>query len=222
VKLGTRKITSWFFWAGLAFTVAGFACYFGNYSWFRTRTWSVVRVPMLLEPGSKSTEQFTPNITERFLIQLEVDRDTPADLSEKVLGIGDLASGNLGRGQGFKVQWLVFENGKLLKQGLSDGNGEGYWSAKKGRILGVFPAQKGRTYWLETNVLEDGSALLPFHPTLRVAVDIFTLDGYAIGEGFAELTGFILAGLGLALIAVSILVWSLRLTQRPKPLPSEN
>jgi hypothetical protein len=208
VRLGKRNLARWFFWPGLVLAILGSAYAFKNHYWYRTRTWALVETPLLLEAGSSGTYQFTPNVTERFLIRLEVDRDAPDDLTETVLGVSKPYSAHFGEVHGFKMRWAVFENGNLLKQGLSDGNGEEFWGAKKGRILGFFPATSGHNYRLGTTVLENGSALHPYHPTLAVAVDIFTLDGYAMGAGITELLGLIATGLGLGLIAVSILVWS--------------
>jgi hypothetical protein len=214
VRLGKRNLARWFFWPGLVLAVLASAYAFKNHHWYRARTWTLLETPVLLEAGTARAYQFTPNLTEQFVIRLEVDRDTPEEVTEKVLGVSEPYSKHYQDVYGFKMRWAVLENGIVVKQGLSDGHGEEFWSAKKGRILGFFPATVGHTYRLETTVLEDGSALHPYHPTLGVAIDIFALDGYAIEEGVAQLAGLVITGLGLALVATSILLWNWR-SSRP-------
>lgn len=203
----TKRLTKWLFLAGLTLVFLGISFSVGNWVWYRTRTWWPIDKPVDLTVGSVSTQEFKVNIKENFLILLEVDRDLPPDIAERVLGVGELGSKERTQPHGFKLRWAVFEDGNVIKDGLSDGAGEGYWSAKRGRILGFFPATSGQKYRIDLDVLEDGRELAPYHPTLKVQVDIFTLDGYAMGEGFSELAGFIVAGIGALLLAPVLPLW---------------
>ena len=189
----------------------------GNWVWYRTRTWSVVAKPLDLRVGSVSTQEFKVNINENFLVLLEVDRDVPPYIAEGVLGVTALISKKRDKSPGFKLRWAVSENSNVIKDGLSNGVGEGYWSAKTGRILGFFPAKSGHKYRINLDVLEDGTGLAPYHPTLKVQVDIFTLDGYAMGEGFSELAGLIVAGIGGLVMAPALPMWGWLVTKRKRP-----
>jgi len=210
----TKRLTKWLFWVGITMFVSGVSFAVGNWTWYKTRTWSVVNKQIDLKAGSKFTQEFQVNIDENFLVMLEVDRDVPQDVAERVLGVGDFVSGSRTDLHGFKMRWAVLNNGIVVKKGISDGNGEGYWSRRKGRILGFFPAKKRQKYRLDLEVLDDGSGLNQYHPSLLVRVDIFTLDGYAIGEGLSELAGVAVAGFGLLLLAPVVPIWGWLVTRK--------
>ncbi len=106
---------------------------------------------------------------------------------------------------GFKLRWLVSHNNTVVKEGISNGVAEDFWSDKKGRLLGLFPANAGETYRIDLNPLEDGSSLQPYNPRIPVKVDLFALDGYAIEHGFSQLAASALAGIGLLLTAPAVL-----------------
>jgi hypothetical protein len=214
MPLNTKKLTKWLFWIGLIMFVLGVSFAACNRTWYRTRTWSVVAKPIDLNAGSKFTQEFQTNIDENFLVMLEVDRGLPQEVAERVLGVGDFVSGGRTDLHGFRMRWAVLNNGIVVKKGISDGNGEGYWSRRIGRILGFFPAKKGQKYKLDLEVLDDGSGLNPYHPSLLVRVDIFTLDGYAMGEGISELAGLIVAGLGLLFLAPVVPIWGWLVTRK--------
>jgi hypothetical protein len=210
----TKRLTRWFFWTGLTVVFLGVSFSVGNWAWYRTRTWWAIDKPLDLRVGSVSTQEFKVNINENFLVLLEVDRGVPPSIAARVLGVGELVSKVRTETHGFKLRWTVFENGSVIKEGLSDGAGEGYWSDKRGRILGFFPAKSGQKYRINLDVLEDGEGLAPYHPTLKVQVDIFTLDGYAMGEGFSELAGLIVAGIGGLLLAPVLPFWGWLATRK--------
>lgn len=216
-----KKLIRWLFGVGLTLLFLGIAFAVGNRAWYRTRTWRVVDRSLELSVGPVSTQEFAINVEENFLILLEVDRDVPPKIAEGVLGTGKLVSEHL-VAHGFKMRWAVLKNGSLMKQGLSDGNGEGYGGSRMGRILGFFPAERGQKYRIDLDVLEDGSALKPYHPTLKVQVDLFTLDGYAMAEGFSELAGLVVAGIGVLLIAPVLPLWGWLITKKSRSSLTKN
>jgi hypothetical protein len=215
----TKKLTKWLLGIGLLPVLSGISFSIGNWAWYRTRTWSVVDKPLELKAGSVTSQEFTVNVKENFIIQLEVDRGIPSNIAFNVLGTGEIGSDNRTEPHGFKMRWAVMKGGKLIKEGFSDGNGEGYWSSRIGRVLGFFPAEKGEKYRINLDVLEDGSALDPYHPTLKVQVDLFTLDGYAMGEGFSELAGMIVAGIGALLLIPVLPIWGWLITKKEASSP---
>ena len=142
MKLDARKLGRRVLWAGLVLFLLGGSFEIANYSWYRTRTWRVVNVPVTLAEGQVDSQEFRVNINENFVILLEVDRQIPIEIAENVLGIQDPGSERRSEPHGFKLKWIVFEDGKVLKSGVSDGSGEGYWSRKEGRALGFFPGKE--------------------------------------------------------------------------------
>ena len=89
---------------GVSFTV-------GNWAWYRTRTWSAIDKPLDLRVGSNRTQEFQVNINENFLIMLEVDRELPQNIAERVLGTGDFVAADRTERHGFRVRWAVLKNG---------------------------------------------------------------------------------------------------------------
>jgi hypothetical protein len=193
---------------GIGLILSGLGSAIGNWAWYRTRTWFPLEMPIALTVGHVATPEFTVNVRENFVIQLDLDRGLPKSATNAVLGTDDLISSEPFEGRGFRIAWTLRSDGKVIKQEISDGHNQGYWGSTTGRLLGYFRAEKGKRYRVDVDVLEDGSQLAAYHPRLKVAVDLFTLDGYAIGEGIIELAFLVLAGLGVTLFAgAMILRW---------------
>jgi hypothetical protein len=204
----SKRLTKWLMFMGVLLILSGLGFSIWNLLWYRTRTWFPLDQPILLTVGQTKSPTFRVNVEENFIIQLAVDRDTPQPIVDDVLGIGELGSAKTRDARGFKLTWAVKHAGNVVKQGTSDGHNEGYWSRKIGRMLGYFHTKKGEEYQLEVNVLEDGSQLAPYHPRLITCVDLFTLDGYAMGEGLSEFAGYLVAGVGgILLIFAALLRW---------------
>jgi hypothetical protein len=81
----TKRLTKGLFWTGLTMRVLGVSFTVGNWAWYRTRTWSAIDKPLDLRVGSNRTQEFQVNINEHFLIMLEVDRELPQNIAERVL-----------------------------------------------------------------------------------------------------------------------------------------
>ncbi len=200
------RLTHWLGRLGVVLLLAGIGVFIGNRVWYDTRTWTPIDLPVALTVGHLSTPEFRVNLQDSFEIELAVDRPVPRALMDTVLGIGELPSSQPAGLRGFQLAWALRRAGHVVQRGLSDGHGEGYWGNTTGRVLGYFPAQKGQPYRLDIDVLEDGSRLAPYHPHLKVTVDVFDLDGYAIGEGLTELAAGAVAALGVGLVVAAILV----------------
>jgi hypothetical protein len=87
-----------------------------------------------------------------------------------------------------------------------------------GRIITRFPAKEGERYQLRFDVLEDGSKLDACKPRLKVAVDLFALDGYYIAVGVLQILYLTIAGFGILLSVVCWFLWSRN--QSPRRLTS--
>jgi hypothetical protein len=197
--------TNWLFWFGLAVLVAGISTVIGISVWERTRTWSPLDIPVSLTVGHIRTPEFTVNIPERFEVRLSVNREVPAALMDKVLGIGDVTSAT-DELSGFKMTWSLSIDGKVLQSGISDGGKgqEAYWGSRVARRFGYFQAEKGKKYRLDFDVLEDGSQLAPYDPRLQVRVGIGVLDKYLMSDGVMEVMASAVAVLGFVLLLFAL------------------
>jgi len=193
---------------GVVLVLCGASLSLGSRIWFSTRVWSLLNVPIVLTPGHAGVSEFVPNVEADFTIRLAIDRQVPPSLADKVLGIGNPFSSSAEEVHGFKLTWTLRSDGKVVKTSTNDGRGQGYWGSTTGRILGAFHSEQGKQYQLNVDVLEDGSQLTPYHPHLKVSVDPFTLDGYAIRNGEMELAGYVTVGVGaVLLIAAAVIRW---------------
>jgi hypothetical protein len=206
-----RRIARWFVWIGILLIIVGGSWALHDGIWYRTRTWRPVNQPISLTVGHIETPKFVVNVEENFAVDLAVDRSVPSDISVNVLGIGDLISQNNEDKPGFKLAWAVKSGNETVETGISDGRGEGYWGSATGRRLGFFHAQKNKPYTVQIDVIEEGSKLAPYHPRLLVHVDLFTLDGYAMGTGIMVLIGEGIGAIGLLFLIVgAVLHWRSR------------
>jgi hypothetical protein len=215
MKPRSWKLVKWLAWVGTVLVFLGACLFVGNRAWYRARTWTPVNIPVPLTVGHISTPEFAVNVEDTFTIRLDVDPEVPARTMDAVLGIGDLTSGKTEGGPGFKLSWVMRSDGKDVLHGISDGRGEGFWGSRRGRVLGSFHAEKGKRYRLDVDVLEDGSQLEPYHPHLRVSVDLFTLDGYAMATGISEVAALAVVGFGTALLISAMIVRLLSRRYRP-------
>ena len=168
-----------------------------------------MQVPVTI--GHFRTPEFTPNVDNRFEVALEVDRVLSQE-AEVALGTGDELGRNASGTRGFRLEWTVLSRGQIVGHGVSDGLNQGYWSRKRGRILGLFDARKGQPYQVEFQVIDDATALQAYHPRALVQVDLWDLDGYAMSTGILALGGDLLAGLGGVILLTGVLIgwWQLR------------
>jgi hypothetical protein len=205
--MAKRKIARWLFGIGVSLMLVGGCWAVGNSVWCSTRTWTPVDTPLALTVGHRETPEFTVNVAENFAIDLTVDRSVPRDLMTDVLGIGDPLSSQRGERSGFRLAWTVEGGGRVVKNGISDGKDEGYWGSKTGRRLGYFPADKGKLYKVKIDILEDGTKLAPYHPCLKVGVDMFRMDGYYIETAGMQIIGGGIAVVGCLFFIAALVRW---------------
>jgi hypothetical protein len=214
----STKLAKWLARLGVFLILSGLCSLVGSMAWYSTRTWYPLNMPIALTVGHVGTPEFIVNVSESFAIQLDVDRKVPTTVMDTVLGTGDPLSADPGEVHGFKLAWTLTSDGRVVRREISDGHNQGYWGRTTGRLLGYFRAEKGKRYRVDVDVLEDGSQLAAYHPHLKVNVDLFALDGYAIGEGIVQLAFLAVAGVGAALfVSAMILHW--RAVSRHSALP---
>jgi len=95
-----------------------------------------------------------------------------------------------------KASWALTSGGQVVAQGSTDKNKAGEWGDETiERNLGWFTGRNGRRYTLDLDILEDGTALAPCNPRLKVEV---TAPFYE--DALVASAAFSLVALGLALI----------------------
>ena len=109
-----------------------------------------------------------------------------------------------------KASWALTSGGQVVAQGSTDKNKAGEWGDETiERNLGWFTGQNGRRYTLDLDILEDGTALAPCNPRLKVEV---TAPFYE--DALVASAAFSLVALGLALIGGILLLISFIMERR--------
>jgi hypothetical protein len=114
------------FWTGLVMLLFGSAYAAKHYDWYCARTWQAMHMPIDLRVGSASSQEFTVNLNENFLILVEVDRSAPNDVTERLLGIAEPGFAGPADVHGIELRWSVVRDGSVLKRGFSDGKNQGF------------------------------------------------------------------------------------------------
>ena len=169
------------FWIGAAFLAAGIAAYFAFNSWLHTRTWQPVYMPVDLTTGTVRSLEFTPNVSVNYEVRIEAS--TRGKLPAKIVACLLNAQTNAKEcplPPALSVGWVLTSHEKMLEHGSTEDKDCCETATSNGaisRTIGRFHAEKGRSYVLLLNVLEDGTALGAADPHLIVDYPAFSKSG---------------------------------------------
>lgn len=132
-----------------------------------------IRYPFQLAPGLSRSPEFSVTGEWRYGIYLEVERGMPI---EELLGLLGVPSGTDGNTNSvLHLDWAVFEDGKAIEQGTVD-DSRGAWEGLSAR-LGVFHAERDKTYVIEIDSHRDAAALAVANPQIVVRIHIADRQG---------------------------------------------
>jgi hypothetical protein len=179
-------------------------------SWFYTRTWIPVDVPLSLSRGTHySSGEFSVNLTRRYALEIINEaKNNPGSIPTEALpcplGTQRSAQFECPIAPELKTHWVLSSEDGMV-QGDSDEQVkvERYVLAS---TLGYFRCHRGRRYKLEVDVLSDSSSLNPTNPHLFVEV---ADDSRMIGGLFTALLS-IVCGLIAATGGTMLVVWFIR------------
>lgn len=175
--------------------------------WYK---WEPVSFAIDLRPGiTTRSPLFSINLTTNYLIELEVERNSPFEQLNCLLGVGEAIG--LGKCQTTPspvyLRWSVLSSsGELVAQGVSEHEHDGAWSSTTiDRTIGSFRGDKGNEYLVQVESLKDASVLAPTNPRITVRVHPFESKGHYVVAGVGMAFGFVIAIMGLLWLAVRML-----------------
>jgi hypothetical protein len=68
------------------------------------------------------------------------------------------------------LSWRVEESNTIVASGNSDDTNEGYWDLKMGKVLGSFPATKGKIYRLLVQITGASATLQQTNPHIKIEI----------------------------------------------------
>jgi hypothetical protein len=175
--------------------------------WFHTRSWIPVNIPISLSQGSHvKTEEFVPNMSGQYVINIEAENKISIETLKCMLG-SEFPPNRCHIPPILKVSWVLSSNGETT-QGTSDdtvGSGATGPTGDASRMIGLFEAKQGQQYRLDFDVLADGSSLAVTNPRLKVSISDAKYESSLVINGFLRLVCTFLGIVGGALSLTSVL-----------------
>ena len=174
--------------------------------WLKTRTWSLVDVPISLSKNTRYVTADLPvNWTARYSIEIYAKNVTPPDRLQCELG-ASFPHQTCDVREILRMHWSVESEDKTI-QGISDetvglgGGGPGPLGAN--RTIGIFKGGKGHHYKIETDVLSDSENLNVASPRLYVGVYDSSMESALFMYGFAKAAYICAIVAGVVMITTS-------------------
>jgi hypothetical protein len=146
-------------------------CVFGSwYTWLQTRSTRPVYVPVSLAPGEIKTDDFKTNLSGQYTLTIEAKKTMPFDTLNCLLGVSMLPE-KCNRVSVLKADWTLTDRGKAIQKGRSDTDDGGSWAQDTiERELATFWLQRGHAYTIRVQSLDDGRAIAPTDPHLKIEI----------------------------------------------------
>lgn len=186
--------------------IALYACWI---LWVTTRTVVPLQMPISMIVGHVHSREFKVNLSESYLIEIEVEKKIPFDTLNCLLGmhmgptsteIGDCPN----RPSVVKAAWSLTSQGQVVASGSSDDYRSGIWANDTiSRELGHFQGGNGRRYTLDVNILADGSILAVGNPELVVEVVPDFNEGIMIWSTILFLGSALLVLIGVIVLVIA-------------------
>jgi hypothetical protein len=200
---------------GIAISFAGLLVLLCWTSWFETRSWCPVDIPISLAQGTHfTTGKFYSNLNAQYTIEIDAKGKIPLDRLSCLLGNGIKSTCPVA--PVVRLDWVLSQGGILTRGKSDDFLGSGSTAEFYGeayRTIGYFKSQKGQHYKLDFDVLADGSSLSQATPHLKVSVADPSFESGLVIGGLLRVICVFLILLGAAL-AVGSLVRQNRAGQR--------
>ena len=136
----------------------------------RKYRYSDVDMPVSLAVGTVRTPEF-PTVSEAYFIMLQTEKPIPFNEMCCMMGLADGTDNYklCGKEPLLQVEWIVWDDRRMVSKGSSSGWGHGKYENKNiYKFLGQFLGEKGKHYSVEVKFTRDASALSAANPHLIV------------------------------------------------------
>ncbi len=130
-----------------------------------------VDFPVHLQQGREYSADFQANWNVYYEIRLDSARNLDLQKQNCLLGIETVVPERCaGISPELLLSWWVETGNTIVASGNSNDTNEGYWELKMGKIVGNFPAAKGKTYRVRVRVEKSSLTLQQTDPRINIKI----------------------------------------------------
>jgi len=127
--------------------------------------------PVHLQQGREYSADFQANWNVYYEIRLDSARKLDLQEQNCLLGIETVVPERCtGISPELLLSWSVETDNAIVASGNSDDTSEGYWELRMGKIVGNFPAAKGKAYRVRVRVEKSSSTLQQTNPRINIKI----------------------------------------------------
>jgi hypothetical protein len=127
--------------------------------------------PVQLQQGREYSADFQANWNVYYEIRLDSARNLDLQKQNCLLGIETVVPERCaGISPELLLSWWVETGNTIVASGNSNDTNEGYWELKMGKIVGTFPAAKGKTYRVRVRVEKSSLTLQQTNPRINIKI----------------------------------------------------
>ena len=127
--------------------------------------------PVHLQQGREYSADFQANWNVYYDIRLDSARNLDLQKQNCLLGIETVVPERCaGISPELLLSWWVETGNTIVASGNSNDTNEGYWELKMGKIVGNFPAAKGKTYRVRVRVEKSSLTLQQTNPRINIKI----------------------------------------------------
>ena len=127
--------------------------------------------PVQLQQGREYSADFQANWNVYYEIRLDSARNLDLQKQNCLLGIETVVPERCaGISPELLLSWWVETGNTIVASGNSNDTNEGYWELKMGKIVGNFPAAKGKTYRVRVRVEKSSLTLQQTDPRINIKI----------------------------------------------------
>jgi len=130
-----------------------------------------IEFPVNLREGREYSGDFQAKWNVYYEIRLDSERNLDLQEQNCLLGIENVVPEQCAdMPSELLLSWRVENNNTIVASGNSDDANEGYWELKMGKVLGSFPAVKGKIYRLLVQVTGASATLQQTNPHIKIEI----------------------------------------------------
>ena len=123
------------------------------------------------QTGREYSADFQANWNVYYEIRLDSARNLDLQKQNCLLGIETVVPERCaGISPELLLSWWVETGNSIVASGNSNDTNEGYWELKMGKIVGNFPAAKGKTYRVRVRVEKSSLTLQQTNPRINIKI----------------------------------------------------
>ncbi len=127
--------------------------------------------PILLHEGGEYSEDFEAKWDVYYEIHLDSERNLDLQRQNCLLGIETVVPERcVGIPPELLLSWWVETGNTIVASGDSDDTRKGYWEVKMGKVVGRFPAAKGKIYRVRIRVEMPSATLQQTNPRIKIKI----------------------------------------------------